>query len=323
MKTEGLARAIVLLVAPLMMTSCVKNLEGSRMQVNISPGSSDSFSRDDLIVPTPGVPQGDPRWFSHYELHANILGMGTVRLKSFLIRPALMIHHPCLQYLPDIYCRAASGSTCNPYMNLERFSNIDDEILVATSVAETTDDGTGYRHVPGFDLMDRSRYPDELFVDPTLTDPLDKLARTNLNQDAVEAFCADLPEGQYLGNPNQLTKALNGENYGAVDGGDPRTNFFVGGITLHTKANLELMTELMLTRERDPERLSPENINENLPPGDDGQLILLAQKHGTWGSISFEQYRGVMTVYMESPVGLPLTWSSVIYVNLDEDPINF
>lgn len=293
------------------------------MEVNITMSDSETFRRNDFITPTPGAQQGDPNWFSHYELHANILGAGTVRLAHFLILPVLHLHHPCLQFIPDAYCRESASTTCNTYMNVQRFNNIDDEILVATSVAPTVNDGGTWRHLPGYDFMDRSAFPPELFVDPNITDEATALNRTNLNQAAVEAFCANLHPDYYLGTPDQLTKATNGENYGAVDSADARTNFFVGGITLFTDANLEYMTELFMTRERDPERLSPENINANLPPGEDGQVILLAQKHGTWGSISFERYRGMLTVFMQSPVGLPISWSSVIYVNLDDDPVTF
>jgi hypothetical protein len=323
MKTRGLAAATALWVGMVTIAGCLDNFEGARLEVNLTVSESDTFHRQDLILPTPGLPQSDPGWYSHYELHANILGEGTVRLTSFIIQPALHSHHPCLQFEPDRYCRDAAGNTCDPYINLGRFSNIDDEILLAVSVPPTTDDGTGYRHVPGYDLSDQSRFPAALFVNPDLTDPAQRYHRDNLDQPAVEAFCAELPADYYLGNPNQLTKPRSGDNYGAVDSADARTNFFVGGITFFTGVDLELMTELMLTREKDPARLSPENIEENLAPGEQGQVILLAQENGPWGSISFEHYRGVMTVFMESPVGLPLTWSSAIYYNMDEDPLNF
>lgn len=303
---------------------CVENYQGSRMEVNITVQPNPSFGRLDLIVPTPGVAQGDPAWFSHYELHARILGQGTVRLASFLIQPSLQIHHPCEQFIEDTYCRSTDATPCSsPYLNLERFSNIDDEILVAVSVPLPTDDGTDYVYDPGFNLMDRSRFPDELFVNPNLADPAQKLDRGNLNRSSVEVFCASLPDGYYLGNPNQLTRPLHGEILGAVDSEDARTGFAVGGITLFTPVNLEYMSDLMLTRERDPSRVNAENRDVNLPPGEDGQLVLLAQKHGAWGSIEFNRYRGMMTVHMESPIGLPITWASNIYYNMNEDPVGF
>lgn len=303
---------------------CVENYQGSRMEVNLAVQPSATFGRQDLIAPTPGVSQDDPTWFSHYELHARILGQGTVRLASFLIQPVLQIHHPCEQFLEDTYCRSTDATPCaSPFINLERFSNIDDEILVAVSVPPTTEDGTRYVYDPGYDFMDSQRFPDELFVNPDLSDPAEKLSRDNLNRSSVEVFCASLPDGYYLGNPNQLTRPLHGDVFGAVDSEDARTGFAVGGITLFTPVNLEYMSDLMLTRERDPGRVSAENRDLNLPPGEDGQLVLLAQKHGAWGSIEFNRYRGMMTVHMESPIGLPLTWASNIYYNMNEDPVGF
>lgn len=317
-------------VAPLMAilamalgSGCVDNYQGSRIEANLTVVDSLIFSRNDLILPTPGVPRDDPRWFSHYELHANILGAGTIRLANFTIQPCLHLLNPCSQFEKDIYCRAATGSTCSPYINLERFRNIAEAILMVVSVPPTTQDGTDYIHAPGYDFMDRELWPDELFVDPSLTDPNAKLHRDNLNQPAVAAFCKRLPEDYYLGNPNQLSLPRSGTTAGPVDGSDPRTNFFVGGLTLFTPANLEYMSELMLIRERDASRLSPERLHENLAPSDTSQVLLLGQKHGSFGSIRFDRYRGVMSVFMTSPLGLPITWSSVIYYDLNKDPLNF
>jgi hypothetical protein len=300
----------------------VDNFDGARFEANLSVLESAAFMRADLVLPTPGRREGDPDFFSHYELHANILGAGTIRLVSFVIQPALHVHHPCMQYEPDIFCVDVEGLPCAPYINMGRFSTVE-EIFFAVAAPETSLDGSSIAHVPGYNYMDRQRFPDSLFVDPALTNPLEKLARENLEEAAVRTFCADLPRGYYLGNPAQLTMPKRGEIFGAVDGPDPRTGSAIGGITLFTPARVENMTELILTRERDPGRISAENRGVNLPPGADGQVFLLAQRFGTYGSIAFGEYRGVMTVKMQSPLGLSVSLKASVYYDLDDDPINF
>ncbi len=298
---------------------CVEVYDGSRIEANISVLGID---RQELVLPSPGLSPGDPGYFSHYELHANIAGVGTIRLLNFIIQPALLTQHPCSQYEPDIYCHDAAGAPCDPYMNLARFKN-HESIFLAVSVAPTVEDATGWNHAVAYDLMDRRQFPDNLFVDPLLTDPAEKLARDNLVEPEVRAFCDALDPAYYLGNPNQLTQPRSGELFGAVDGPDPRTGSVIGGITFFSPARLENMSELLITREADPERLSPELIQANLPPGEDGQTILLAQKSGPYGSIRFDQFRGVMTVTLESPLGIPVFMTGTVYYDMDRDPINF
>jgi hypothetical protein len=317
--------ALPIIFAVTGVVGCVENFEGARIEANISVLESATFKRADLVIPTRDVAPGDPAYFSHYELHATILGAGTVRLSSFLIQPAIHTRHPCLQYEPDVFCRVEEvedSTPCPEYINMDRFVDYE-SIFFAVGVAETTQSGSEWVHDPGYDFMDRSRFTDSLFKDPEITDEASKLRRDNLEESAVRNFCSNLPAGYFLGNPYQSTRATSGEIFGAVDGPDPRTGSVVGGITLFTPANLEYMTELFLTRERDASRLNAENRNLNLPPGVDGQVMLLAQKHGSFGYIRFGELRGVMTVRMESPLGLPVTFRAAVYYDLDGDPIGF
>lgn len=318
------ARALwPLIVVVTWATGCIENYKGTRIEANISVLSGEDYSLQDLVLPTPGLNPGEPGYFSHYELHAEISGWGTVRLKSFIIQPSVHTLHPCSQYVPDTYCRPTDEYPCaSPYINTLRFASLE-TIMAAVSVAETVEAGGAWIHDPGYNFMDPDRFPDRLFLDPDLTTPASKLARENLDEEEVRDFCDDLPEGYYLGNFNQLTLPEKGEHYGAIDGPDPRTGSRIGGITFFVAAKLEKMSALILTRERDPSRLSEERIDENLPPGEDGQIFLIAQKQGPWGYITFDEYRGVMTVQMESPLGVPVVWRSTVYYNMDEDPINF
>ncbi len=302
-----------------LLTSCVEVYDGARIEANISLLE---MSTEELVLPSHGLNPGDPGYFSHYELHANIAGMGTIRLQNFLIVKSLHILHPCSQFEPDRYCVDAEGSPCDPYINMYRFVSHED-IYLAVSVAPTVEDGTGWNHAVTTDFMDPRQFPDELFVDPDLTVPEEKLNRDNLDEDEVRDFCAALHPDYYLGNPNQLTQPRSGNLLGAIDGSDPRTASIIGGLTFYSAARLEHMTELLITRESDPERLSPELINENLPPGEDGQTLLLAQKSGPYGTIRFGEFRGVMTVSLESPLGIPVFMTGTVYYDMDNDPYNF
>lgn len=302
-----------------LLAGCVDVYDGARIEANISVLG---MSTHELVLPSPGLSPGDPGYFSHYELHANILGAGTIRLQNFLIQPSLLEHHPCSQYEPDLYCVDAEGSPCDPYINMFRFKN-HETIFLAVSVAPSVEDATGWTHAVAYDFWDPRQFPDELFDDLTLMDPAERFHRDNLNESEVRAFCDALDPAYYIGNPNQLTQPRNGSLLGAIDGADPRTGSVIGGLTFNSPARLEHMTELMITRESDPERLSPDNIKLNLPPGENGQTLLLAQKEGPYGNIRFGEYRGVMTVSLESPLGIPVFMTGTVYYNLDEDPATF
>jgi hypothetical protein len=312
-------KAIALTLILGLLAGCVEVYDGARIEANIGVLG---ISHQELVVPTPGLHPGDPGYFSHYELHANILGMGTIRLTNFLIQPSLLILHPCSQFEDDTYCVDAENSPCEPYINMIRFVSHED-IYLAVSVAPTVPDATGWTHGVAYDFMDPQQFPDELFQDLSLTDPEAFVHRDNLVESEVRAFCDSLHPDYYLGNPNQLTQPRNGSMLGAIDGPDPRTGSVIGGLTFNSPARLEHMTELLITRETDPERLSPGNINRNLPPGDSGQTLLLAQKNGPYGYIRFGEYRGVMTVSLESPLGIPVFMTGTVYYNLDEDPVGF
>ena len=303
---------------------CVNNYDGTRIEADIRIRETSTFKRADVVLPTRDASPGDPTYFSHYELHANILGAGTIRLKTFIIQPAVQVDHPCLQYQDDWFCRETETSPCPDYINMERFANLED-ILVAVTVAPTVPAGAGgYLHAPAYDLMNPLQFPDFLFLDPDETDPATKLHRDNLDEDEVREFCDDLDPDCFPGNVGQLTKPLSGQLYGPIFGPDPRTGSVIGGITFSLDVNLEYMTELILTRERDPSRISEDNIGRyDMGLSDDGQIFLIAQKHGSYGFIRIGDFRGVMTVRMESPIGVPVTWDSTIYYDMDEDPITF
>lgn len=302
-----------------LLAGCVEVYDGSRIEANLGVLGLDPAA---LVLPSPGRSAGDPGYFSHYELHANIAGQGTIRLMSFLIQPALLTRHPCSQYEPDLYCVEVEGAPCDPYINMERFIS-HEEIFLVVSVAPSVPDATGWKHAVAYDLMDPQQFPDVLFGNPALTDPAEKLHPDNLVEPEVRLFCDGLHPDYYLGNPNQLTQPRRGTLYGTIDGLDPRTGNKIGGISFLSPARLEHMTELMITRETDPARLSPDNIDLNLVPGDYGQVLLLAQKNGPVGSIRFGEYRGVMTVTLASPLGIPVYMTGTVYYDLNDDPYGF
>lgn len=318
--TPVLALALALVLAGAVLgngAGCVDTYSGTRLEANLSvdPG----FPRDFLVLPTPGRSQGDPGYYSHYEIFARIDGAGWVRLQAFLIRPAIEVDSPCQKFVPEEYCIDVPELPCDPFMNPERFRRVE-QILGVISVAATeAADGTGYDHVPGWDY---AAWPDSLFVDPTMADSALKLARENLVQSAVEAFCRDLPHDTYLGNGAQLTFPFSGRLMGVVDGPDPRTGSTIGGFSLNLPGKLKGMTELLLTREKDPARLSPELRNRrDLPPGEGGQVLLVGQKGGPLGHIRDDVYRGVVSVQLESPYHLPIHMHVIVFEDIDEDPI--
>ena len=148
---------------------CVNNYDGTRIEADIRIRETSTFKRADVVLPTRDASPGDPTYFSHYELHANILGAGTIRLKTFIIQPAVQVDHPCLQYQDDWFCRETETSPCPDYINMERFANLED-ILVAVTVAPTVPAGAGgYLHAPAYDLMNPLQFPDFLFLDPDET----------------------------------------------------------------------------------------------------------------------------------------------------------
>jgi hypothetical protein len=300
---------------------CVDTYDGTRLQGNLWIGTG--LERSFLVLPTPGRRPGDEGYFSHYELHAEIAGQGYVRLTNFLIQPALHIDNPCLQFTPDDFCVPAEHE-CDQYANMARYEYLKD-IFAIVSPGETfpTYDASNpydFDHVPSYDFMS---WPEYLFVDPLETSAATKLARSNLVPDEVETFCQwCLPPGFYLGNPRLLTNPLHGDLHGVVDGPDPRTGAMVGGFTLLVPGKLDRMTELWVVREPDPSRLAPENIDRtDLLPSPGSQLLLIARSDGSLGYIRDDMYRGVTTVFLESPYLLPVFMHLVIFGDIEEDPI--
>jgi len=315
----GLAGVFVL---GLLFGGCVKTYNGSRLEMNLSLGTG--MQTSDIVVPTPGKRPGDAGYFSHYELFANIEDSGLVRLGVFLVRPVFATDNPCVQFLPDTFCRPG-GQACPEYINPERFSVLEQIYgVVSAPTAATTEDASnpyGYDFSVGFDFM---QWPDDLFQDPSLQDPAEKLARANLKQDAVEQFCSNLPPGYYVGNPALLAQPLHGDLFGPVDGADPRTGIQLGGITMWVTGKLHRLTQLIVIRETDPSRLSPENIDrEDLLPSPNSQVFLIGRKDEVYGYIHNDEYRGVTTALLENPYALPITLHAVIFEDIDKDPIQF
>ncbi|MFH2006615.1 MAG: hypothetical protein ABI333_08525 [bacterium] len=316
-------RAIWTITALLLVTqgACVDTFSDTRIQANIWMGAD--LDRDFLVLPTPGLKPHDPSYFSHYEIHANIADSGYVRLLSFLIQPALHTNNPCLQFFEDDLCVDAEYP-CDQYINMKRYSYLESiYALVTPAETQPSEDASnlyGWEHYPGYDFFD---WPWFLFNDPTITDEATKLALPNLNQDELDQFCQwCLPRGFYLGNPLLLTKPLQGEQYGVVDGPDPRSGAMVGGITLFLPGKVSGMTEFMILREKDPGRLSAENINRaDLLPSADSQVFLIALSDESFGYIDRAEYRGVTSVFLESPYQLPIWMHAVIYEDIDDDPI--
>lgn len=317
------------LLVALFCAGCVESYSGSRLELTIQPNGLESSV---LILPTPGLRPGDPGYFSHYELHAVFVGGGMARLNSFLIQPVLHADNPCLQFTPDEYCIDVPDQPCDAYVNMERYRPLE-SILGVVSLATTrpadateldtwTDDASDFVHWPGYDFM---AWPSALFEDATLSDPLARLARENLIQEAVEDFCGHLPKRYYLGNGAQLTFPLRGSLLGVLDTNDPRTGSPIGGVTLWVPGKLADMTELLVIKERDPKRVAarnPDNVSRtDLLPSDDSQVFLSGRSDEVLGFLRRDMYRGVTRVLLENPFGLPITMTVTVFEDIDEDPI--
>lgn len=297
---------------------------GARVIANLYYANLDGQS---LITPTrvrvPGqsgytyLQPGDPGYVDHYELYAGIDGLGTVRLMNFHIRPAIEVHHPCLQFLEDTTRLDGVGegpfyfNMCrNPYPDLENL------MLVVVSAPPT---GLGTVN-PGYNFYDWGadlRTP----ASPTTPDCATN-TRFQYVKEATEAFCSQLHERYYLGNPFQLTKPLSGEFLGVVDGIDPRTNLATGGLSLSLKYDLSKVTSLFIVAEPDPGRLSLENYHLNLPPGQ-GEVVLMSQLDGYYGYLDKQAFDGVWHGLMVHPQGRGLYLEYTLYHDLDTDKVWF
>jgi len=256
---------------------------------------------------------GDPGYVDHYELYAGIDGVGTVRLLNFHIRPAIEVHHPCLQFLEDTTRIDGVGegpfyfNMCrNPYPDLEA------QMLVVVS-ASPSDAGTPN---PGYDFYDWGAD----LRDPASVDTPDCATNTRFTyvKEATEAFCAQLHPTYYVGNPFQLTKPISGEFFGVVDGIDPRTNLATGGLSFAIPYDLADVSSLFVVAEPDPARLSAENIGLNLPPGA-GEVVLISEADGYYGYLDKRSFDGVWHGLMVHPEGLGLYFEYTLYHDLDKD----
>ncbi len=256
---------------------------------------------------------GDPGYVDHYELYAGIGGVGSVRLLNFHIRPAVEVHHPCLQFLEDTTRVGGEGegpfyfNMCRaPYPELEAY------MLVVVS-ASPTDLGTAN---PGYNFRDWGTS----LLDPASTTEPDCATNTRFTyiKESTEAFCAQIDPSVYIGNPFQLTKPISGEFFGVVDGIDPRTNLAIGGLNFSIQYSLEEITSLFIVAEPDPTRLSRENFNLNLPPGT-GKVVLLSELDGYYGYIDKKSFEGVWHGLMVHPEGVPLYFEYTLYHDLDID----
>jgi hypothetical protein len=318
----GLRRSVssgLALAAALLLAGCFEPFDGTRLEINLAVGGG--MDRSSLILPTPGLRPGDADYFSHYEIHAKFGDFGMSRLASFILQPVIHVDNPCLQFQYDRFCVSVPENPCVDPINMQRFANLETILAMVSMPFTVSEDGSSFDHSPGYEFM---RWPDALFADPTLTDRAEKLARANLVEEEVESFCDALPAEYYLGNVAQLTFPLSGALHVAVDGSDPRNGTAIGGGFLMVAGKLHGMTELVVTRERDPRRLSAENLRRtDLLPGTDGQVFLVGQENGSFGSIDREAYRGVTSVNLVSPYNLPFNMHVIVFEDIDEDPVQF
>lgn len=318
-------RTFLMILLVLMVTACQgEPYHGSRIIANLYFANIDAAS---LVTPTRVYIQGserflqlqpgDTNYVDHYELYAGIEGVGTVRLLNFLIRPAMEVHHPCLQFIEDLVRVDGEGegpfylNMCrSPFPDLER-----QEFFVVA--AAPTDVGTAN---PGYDYWTWGANllePDSP-VEPNCSQNI----RMKYNREAVEAFCSQLHPDVYVPNPYQLTKPRSGRYLGVLDGIDPRTNLATGGISLTVDYKLDKVTSLFIVAEPDPTRLSQENFHKNLPPGQ-GKIILLSELNSYYGYIDKKNFEGVWHGLMVNPEGLPLYFEYTIYYNIDKDKVWF
>jgi len=293
---------------------------GSRIIANLYFANIDG---ETLITPTrvrdPGgsgytyLQPGDPGYVDHYELYAGIDGVGSVRLLNFHIRPALEVHHPCLQFLEDT--TRVDGVGEGPfYFNMCRppYPDVEKYMFVVVG-ASPTDLGTAS---PGYNFLDWGAD----LLDPSSVSTPDCSTNTRLTylQEATEAFCAQIDSSVYIGNPFQLTKPLSGEFFGVVDGIDPRTNLAIGGLSFSILYDLSGITSLFVIAEPDPTRLTEENFSLNLPPGA-GKVVLMSELEGYFGYLDKESFEGVWHGLMVHPEGEPLFFEYTVYPDLDTD----
>lgn len=312
--------------------SCQEPYHGSRIVANIYYGTG--FDEQTLISPTrtPGFNNtftygnpGDPGYVDHYELYAGIDGLGTVRLKNFLIRPALENHHPCMQFIEDTV-RVDDGDGQVHYLNMcsYPFPDLNRDLLAVVSAPPT---GIGTAN-PGYNFLEWGQ--DLRSTENTVDNPSCRTVdgtpveeKIVYNQEAVTAYCSQLHKDYYIGNPYQLTSPINGEFYGLVDTLDPRTGLATGGFSFTIEYKIENISSLFVVADPDPDRLSEDNINENIPPNPEGKIILMSELDGNFGYLDKNMFEGTWHGIMESPIGDGLWFEYTIFYDMDKDSVYF
>jgi hypothetical protein len=320
-------RYIIIFLFLFLSVSCSEPFHGSHVVANISVGSE--VDPNTLVTPsqirtTTGydfLAPGDPGYIDHYELYAGINGMGNVRLKNFQIRPVLDIHHPCMQFIPDELDVSDDADALNmcqaPYPALEERTFV----IVAPPPTDIGTSNPGYNYLEWAQELRTSG--NEVEVPSCTADASGIYPKIQYNPIATEEFCNNLHKDYYLGNPFQITRPISGSIYGFVDGSDPRTGLMLGGMIFSVEYSLEDITSIFLVADPNPERLNEDQYNENLPPSENGEVILLGELDGSFGYIDKEMIEGTWHGLMVHPQGESLRMEFTLYYDMDEDPVLF
>ncbi|MGM0596123.1 MAG: hypothetical protein ACQES9_03710 [Myxococcota bacterium] len=316
---------LAILFGVLLLVACEEPFHGSKIISNIYFGSD--FTGDDLVTPSrlsngPGqgytyLSPGDPGYISHYELYAGYENSGTVRLFNFHIRPALEVHHPCYQ----IFKNETNVEPGVEYVDMCHypFPEIEKNMFVFVKAVPSNIDQA---FNPGYNWQ---QWNDNFITsDATVVDkPSCDGQRQEYSLEGLKEFCNNLHPDYYIGNPYQITFPKNGTLYGFLDGSDPRTAMQIGGISLSIEHKLEKINSLFIVAEPDQSRISQENYDLNLPPGNSGKIVLMSEIDGLFGYIDKNMIEGTWHGLMENPQGNSLKMEYTIYYNLDEDPVYF
>ncbi|MBU1535015.1 hypothetical protein KKF84_06825, partial [Myxococcota bacterium] len=309
--------------------SCDEPFHGARILANFDPGSIDA---DTLVTPTrvrtgnavTYLNPGDPGFINHYELHAGFEGLGTVRLLSFQIRPIFEVHHPCMQFIDDDLNVSGEDQYLNmcqsPYPDMERYMYV----MVSVPPSDIGSANPGYNYLEWGETEDL-RDPANTVTAPDCTTDASGVYTNRISylEEDTTAFCANLHQDYYLGNPFQITKPNNGKIYGYLDGPDPRTSIKIGGINLAIEYDLSDISTLFITAEPDQDRISTENLDTNLPPGPNSRVLMIGETDGIFGYLDKESFEGVWHGLMVDPLGSSMRMEFTLYHDLDEDSVFF
>ncbi|MBN2724596.1 MAG: hypothetical protein JXR95_11045 [Deltaproteobacteria bacterium] len=312
--------------------SCNEPYHGSRIVGNIYTGGV--IDQNTLVTPS-RISAGDGTYtypvtddagyIDHYELYAGIDGIGTVRLKNFLIRPVIENHHPCLQFVRD-ELRVDDGDGEEHFLNMcsYPFPDLNRDLYAVVSAAPS---GIGTAN-PGYNFLEWAfdmRDPENTVLNPSCKTVGGELQDNRILyiKEAVNAYCSQLHKDYYIGNPYQLTAPVNGEFYGLVDNLDPRTGLATGGFSFPVRYKLQDITSIFVVADPDPDRLSTENFDENLPPNPEGRIILMGNSDGSFGYLDKDMFEGTWHGLMESPYGEQIWFEYTLFYDLDEDSVYF